>query len=440
MKQNKRIQNRYRIFKRAQKYLLGLFICLLFPGVSFGFDFSEVRESLKSDIVTANGNVLKTTIAIVYNNKHREAVKKKVNLVNFKKELSTELVRSFKVVDPILVGKVLEINKISYQSLLKNADYMRGLSRRLENTHVLFVDMTPQSKQLSVNMQLLTSQGQVISKVFIEVPLGQKNAIAAPAAEEAVSTTETADDEDESLLNRLRDNFSPSSFVDGHNESFIYFTPTAYVQPETHSVDILTWMKDVRNVELAWMRLKYDFKFAERFQAGVQVNGIAEKKSANEDPNDDKEMGHHSTYASLKYLIMDDSQLELPLAIAAGIKTRLLWDNDNTDFDDKDDDKEDRNKSQNRLTLFLSASGKIDKLGLLYNFYLDNQQFGTGAKFLLTPDVKIFFDNVYYYYDGAPIDDDQAIGIQFYAPAGTVFTLAHQTETRQTQVGIGVNW
>ena len=417
-----------------QKYLLGLLICLIIPGTIFGFDFQEVRQSLKSDITASNGNVLKTTLAIVYNNRRREKVKKQINLVKFKKELSTELVRSFNVVDPILTAKVLKINQLNYQSLLKSSDYLKGFSSRSESSHVLFVDMLPQPGQLVINMQLLTAQGQKISKVHIEIPIGSKASVPAVQAEEPVAQNNS----DDSLLDSFRESFTPSAFIDGHNESFIYFTPTAYVQPETHAVDLLSWVKDLKNVKFVWMRLKYDFKFAERFQFGIQSNGIAEKRGTDDEPNDDKEMGHHSTYGSLKYLIADDNQL--PVAVAIGVKGRMLWDNGNTDFETGDSDLDEKNDNQNKLTLFAAITGKFDELGLLVNFYLDNQQFGTGAKFLLTPDIKLFFDNVYYYYDESQIDDDQALGIQIYNSAGTVFTLSYQYETEQTQLGIGVNW
>lgn len=423
-------------FSNMQKYILGVLISFMIPGTIFGFDFQEVRQSLKSDIMASNSNILKTTIAIVYNKEHREKVKKQINLVKFKKELSAELVRSFNVVDPMLVAKVLKINRLTYQSLSKSSDYLKGFSSRSESTHILFIDMQPEPRKLMVNLELLTPQGQKISKVHIEIPVDQVALSPTVQPEEPVSQSEP--DNGDSFLDKLRDKFTPSAFIDDHNESFIYFTPTAYIQPETHAVDVLAWVEDIEDVVFTWMRVKYDVKFADRFQIGIQSNGISEKRGTDDEPNDDKKMGHHSTYGSLKYLIGDDNQL--PVAIAMGVKGRLLWDKGNTDFETGDRDLDDKNKKRNNLTLFAAVTGKLDELGLLINFYLDNQEFGTGAKFLLTPDIKLFLDNVLYHYDGAKIDDDQAAGIQFYNSVGTTFTLSHQYETKQTQVAIGVNW
>ena len=91
------------------------------------------------------------------------------------------------------------------------------------------------------------------------------------------------------------------------------------------------------------------------------------------------------------------------------------------------------------LTLQAMVTGKIEPIGLLYNVYLDNLTIGTGVKFVLTPDIKIFADNTYNYYEDPNVVSDTAVGIQFYNPYGST-DLVYQFDTQQIQLAVGVDF
>jgi hypothetical protein len=125
----------------------------------------------------------------------------------------------------------------------------------------------------------------------------------------------------------------------------------------------------------------------------------------------------------------------LPFALSIGIRRRLHWDEYNTDFTNSTSDINDKNDRYNQITLQAALTGKIEAAGLLYSLYLDSQTLGAGAKFLLTPEVKLFGDTVFYHYEDPQLPSDSAVGIQVYNPAGVVF-LSYQLATEQTQLGL----
>ncbi|MCP4751129.1 MAG: hypothetical protein GY866_09560 [Proteobacteria bacterium] len=251
-----------------------------------------------------------------------------------------------------------------------------------------------------------------------------------------------------SVLQSFSTDFIPKSFPASQNDSWIFFTPTALVNPEIQALEMTFWLKHLGEVDIRPIRLRYDVRLLEVLQLGIQANGISEKKGAtSETPNTDKEKGLHSAYTSLKYQVAD--QPVLPVAVSLGLRKRVYWDDYNTDFNTRDEiDKttdlkawedakevDDRNDKYNELTLIASATGKVESLGLLYNFYLDSQTIGAGVKFLLTLDIKLFADTIYYYYENAQISSDSALGVQVYNPVGSL-SLNYQTAAEQVQLGL----
>ena len=125
------------------------------------------------------------------------------------------------------------------------------------------------------------------------------------------------------------------------------------------------------------------------------------------------------------------------------LKYRVYCNKYNTDFvsdDTEDEDIDDQNNTYNKATVMATISGKLKSIGLLYNVYLDNQTFGVGAKYLITSNIKIYLDNIFYYYENAQVPNDAAIGIQAYSSAGATTTLSYQAETEQVQFGISLTW
>ncbi len=413
-------------------YCFGLILTglLLFPGTDLqAYDFSDVRRTMHNDLASSNTTGLNRRIAIVYNIPDRESVKRRTNLVKLKKDLSLELLKSFEVVDPIIVQQVMNTNRLTYRQIDQNSAVLKQFADRADSSQVLFVDLSLKPDYLQTRMKLVNNRHEQISD--IKVQLAFERAPAGSYQTARVITQSSAPKE--SVFESFSMDFSPKSFVAGQNDSFIYFTPTAEIIPQLQSLGVLIWLKHLAEVDVQLVRLRYDVRLFEVLQFGVQANGIVEKNGAEiTEPNTSKEQGLHSAYATIKYQVSDGSNF--PISTVIGVKRRLMWDDDNTDFTNSTEGVNDKNDQYNALTLMVAATGKFEDLGLLYNLYLDSQTLGAGAKFLLTSELKLFADTVLYHHQDPQINSDSAVGIQLFNPVGMV-SLNYQISTQQTQLG-----
>ncbi|MCP4294327.1 MAG: hypothetical protein GY786_01835 [Proteobacteria bacterium] len=216
----------------------------------------------------------------------------------------------------------------------------------------------------------------------------------------------------------------------GQNESWMYFGHTALNNTDQHSIELNLWMKDLGETDIRLQRLRYDATFLKTLQVGVQTNG-----GTSSDGSDI----FHSAYGHAKYTIVGQSISAV--SIAVGVRKRVFWNSLNTEFDTGNSTDEE-NDSRNDLTVFGALTGgvRISSLDLMGNFYIDNQTVTIGTKLSLTPEIKLLFENIGYYYSNATVTSDSVIGIQFYNPLGGVATLAYQTESEQALLGAGLSW
>lgn len=426
--------------------LIGLAIWLL-PVMAYCYDFSDVRNSLVQDLEKWQGYRSRNKVAIVFNNDSRDQIKQTYNLVELKKDLSRELLKSFDVADPMIVQEIVTTNQLQYNQLAGNKSILGQFAERANSNHVVLVDLQPKSVTLVADIKLINRDFTTISNVVTEI-LPESASQASQSNQVIAQTSEPTN----AVYQSFNMDFGSRQFSPDHNDSWIYFSPTALVNPETNAIHLALWFKDVGEVDVQAVRFRYDLKVLNVLQFGIQSYAIAEKiHSQAEAPNSSKEVGHHSTYLSFKYLVVDETVL--PVNIAVGLRRRILWDPDNNDFrsrdqvdEDKDPDEYDKaverdeeNDRYNTLTLQLMVTGKIETIGILYNVYLDSQTIGTGVKFVLTPDIKLFAENIYYYFEEPDVIADTAAGIQFYNPYGSV-ELMYQFESQQIQLGFNLDF
>lgn len=421
-----------------------ILICLiLLSSVAAGYDFSDARNSLTRDLMSSSQADSDGRLAIVYDVENRSAVKNQFDLVQLKKDLAYEMVKSFQVTDPVIVQEIMETNNLTFDQLLDDRSMLKQFTNRADCSQVLFVKLRPMDGRMTVDMKLVVSGGQEISRINMELaPESKRRSRPRPGSNGSGSSSSGR-----SFFGSLNWDFVPSYFPEGHNDSWFYFTPTALLIPDIQSIDLTLWLRNLREVDLRPMRFRYDLRLLKVLQLGMQAYAISEKRSTDTVPNLTSEQGLHSTYVSLKYQLADDSRL--PVSIMLGIRRRIFWDTDNTDYRTSDDvnavtdpnaydeakELDEANDQFNQLTLTAAVTGKLEGLGLMYNFYLDNQAFGTGAKFLLTSDFKLMADSVFYYYENAQIPNDVAVGIELHSDIGLT-TLVYQSETEQLQLGL----
>ncbi|MBU2643128.1 hypothetical protein KKI24_00350 [bacterium] len=409
---------------------------LLFTSINlFAYDFSDIRRTMDNNLAASNTTGLNKRIAIVYYIPDQPNVKKRTNLVKLKKDLSYELLKSFEVVDPIIVQEVIKTNQLNYQQIAGNSSILKQFADRTDSSQVLFIELRLKEDYLQTSMKLVNNRHEEISNIEVQLPLEPDQTDSyQPASYQTARVVSQSSTPQKSVFEAFKMDFIPKSFVAGQNDAWIYFSPTAEIIPDLQSIDISLWLKHLAEVDIRLVRLRYDVRLFDVLQMGIQSNAIVERKDADIPINNSsKDQGHHSTYISAKYQVSDGSSI--PISLAIGIRKRLLWDKDNTDFKNSTKSVNDKNDQYNQLTLLLAATGKLESLGLLYNFYLDSQTLGVGAKFLLTSEIKLFADTVIYHHQDPQLDSDTAFGVQLYNPAGAV-SLSYQVSTEQTQLGL----
>lgn len=411
-------------------FLIIISLLLFVTANGFAYDFSDARRTMTNDLAASNTTGLNRRVAIVYYIPDHKSVKARTNLVKFKKDLSHELLKSFQVVDPIIVQEVIRTNRLKYHQIAGTSSVLKQFTNRTDASQVLFIELKAQESYLQTDMKLVNNRHEQISDIRIQLPFE-------PVQQSSYQSTRVVSQSStpkKSILQSFKLDFTPKSFLAGQNDAWIYFSPTAEIIPELQSIDAQLWLNHLGEVDIRLVRLRYDVRLMDILQLGVQSNAIVERKNADiSEPNTSKEQGHHSTYATVKYQISDGSAL--PFSLAFGIKRRLLWDDDNTDFKNSSDGTNDKNDRYNQMTLLLAATGKLENFGLMYNFYVDSQTLGAGAKFLLTSELKLFADTLIYHHEDPQIPSDTAFGAQLYTQAGAV-SLSYQLSTEQTQLGL----
>lgn len=424
-----------RVLPGIARFSLILTAMLLTTGHAlFAYNFSDARRTMNNDLAASNTTGLNRRIAIVYYIPDRQSVKARTDLVKLKKDLSHELLKSFEVVDPVIVQEVIRNNNLNYHQIVSNSALLKQFTDRTDASQVLFIELRATENYLQTDMKLVNNRHEQISVINIQLPFE-------PVESETYRRPQVVSHSPEpknSLFQSFKLDFTPKSFVAGQNDAWVYFSPTAEMIPELQSIDLLLWLKHLGEVDIRPVRLRYDIRLIDVLQFNVQSNAIVKRKHADiEIPNTSKEQGHHSTYVSVKYQVSDGSAL--PVSLAFGLRRRILWDNDNTDFKNSGSKTNDKNDRYNQTTLLAALTGRMDSMGLMYNIYLDSQTFGAGAKFLLTSEIKIFADTLIYYYEDPQLDSDTALGLQLYTQAGAV-SLAYQSSTEQTQLGLIVDF
>lgn len=403
--------------------LIALLLCFSTP--VFGYDFSEVGKVLKRDLSLFPEKKDPAKIAVVYGHSDREAIKQHYNLARLKKELTHELLTHFQVADPIVTVQILDKNLLELEDLSSDTSVLTQFADRADSNHVLLVQLSLEGTTLNADMRLLNQFSQEISTVSLQLTPESEPVIQEKT--ETVTTSQPVEREEEpeekSSGFSFLSSYNAPEFDESQNDSWVYFTPTALTNQRKNYLQVSLWLNNLGDVDIPPVQLRYEHTFLQVVQVGIESNGTEEK-------------GPHSTYAFAKYRVIEAASTTFSL----GMKGRLLWNDDNTEFKQGSEDTNDKNDKRNKLTLFAAATAKVEFLGLLLNGYVDNQTFSLGTKLLVTSNIKLIADSIYYYYDEAPRKGDQAIGIQLFNSMGLSTTLSYQVETEQKRLAIGFNW
>jgi len=413
--------------------LIALAAALTLAQTAWAGDYTKFRQNLAQEAgdLAAGGRV-----ALVFNTKSRETLKEHHDLIQVKKELSKELLKSFSVSDPVITAEVMRRNNLTAAEVKAQETKLNALSRHVGADKVLYLELEPQGDALTIRGELLDQQGSTLALQQMELLPAKtqaqpvKDELAARETRPQAAPGESPkglfgslnQPRDQQVVAQFGENFTASSFNEEHNESWVDLNPTAYIAPTPLYLQASIYLKNIADVDIPPKDFRLDWRMTELFQVSYQINTDAEGM-------------HHSSYLYAKLWLIDIS----PFAVSVGGRKRVTWNKDNLEFE-QDPLTDEKNNSRNINSLFLAASSKVEKIGLLANLYLDNQKVGLGGKFLLTDEIKLFVDAYQNYYENPLVETWSTAGVQFYNLNGSIATLRWETETDQYHLGFGVSF
>lgn len=390
-----------------------LIFCLLHILVAYnllGYSFTVARSNITHDLLLQDIQPKNIKLAIVFNTLQRSQLQENFNLVEFKKELAHSFLEKFKVADPSIVRDILKKNNIKPQTLKTDLFALQEFIYRADSDYVLFTELSPIGSSLNMKLEVIDRYGKVRSTF--------KKIYPAQNFKKAQFDSETIEEQDAF--------FSPTVFEMGminreHNDAWLHFAPTALLVPETHAFEFSIWMKDLSKTKIPPKYFRYDFRY-KQLQFGIQSYAhVSEAPQA--------------TFGSIKFNAIDEDMI--PVNVSFGLRYRV-WRNDHdetNEFLNEDKGIEKENLDQNRITLELMLTSRIERIGLLINGYVNNQVATLGGKFSIIESIKILGEAIYYYYPGDHKDTDSAFGIEFFPISSNSFRITYQNNTEQWLFG-----
>ncbi|OGH01521.1 MAG: hypothetical protein A2600_12085 [Candidatus Lambdaproteobacteria bacterium RIFOXYD1_FULL_56_27] len=391
----------------------------------WAWDFSDLRKNLKQDL--GDGTAQQSSVALVFRTLGREDLKERFNLVEIKRDLAHELAKSFKIPDPLISAEVLRNNGLTYDKLLANANLTEEFAKRNQADLVLLVSIEPKGEDLLLGAKLVTTRNQPLSNQQLELSPKGKQKQARPSGEQAslvrVQLPKSGLKQKSRTVAQFGgEGFNPKDFAGDQNDSWVEMNPTAFLNPVNNFIQATVWAKNLPDTDVRFKRLRYEYTLPDLLQFGFQGNG-----------ND--QSGPHSAYAHVKVQVVNIEEF----AAAIGYRRRVMWNSENTDFN-QGHAVDSFNDKRNKSTLFASVSRKETSLGLLGNLYLDNQQVGLGAKFLVTEEIKVIADSYYNFYDKPLVSNDGAFGVEIHSQSGAIASLVYRVDSAQVHFSFGYSY
>lgn len=414
------------LISRILRKLL-LFLIVFSLGSSlYAYDFSVDRLKLVNALQDHNIDHTRVRMAILFDQPNNKKLKLKTNLLKTKKDLAFEMLKSFQVTDPIVTNKILTQNNLTSQEVFAEKSLLDQFAKRSSASHVLMVRMNEKNAEMLFRYELVNAQAQVVTLFEHPQPIEGFSDKKAPVVVRTADVPPVYEKVEEPLFedSGFFPEYSPPVFLDDQNHSWMHFTPTALLIPRTYSLELNLWMKDLANTELPVKNFRWDGRW-NKVQFGWQSYGSTEGT-------------HHSSYYSVKFNAVDETIM--PANLSIGWRGRAYWNDNNTELEDDNESYDDQNDRQNRSTLFLAITSKLNQLRSLVNFYLDNQSSSISGKLLLTSNVNLMAEGIYYYYPGDHIQGDSMAGVELISLEGTSFALTYQFETEQVMLVSRFDW
>ena len=148
------------------KYLFFWFSFLfIFYDITFAFNFSPLRENLLYQVKSNNVSSSSIRMMIIFVSEKTDRIKRSVDMIKMKKQLAYEMLKSFDVVDPIIVQKMLLSNRLNHNRLKSDSLIAEQFLKQANSTHLFFVYSSLVDTKVDIKAELMDRSLQTIALV-----------------------------------------------------------------------------------------------------------------------------------------------------------------------------------------------------------------------------------------------------------------------------------
>ena len=344
---------------------------------SHSWAFGKLTQQLTTTFQKYNYNKNSTNISLFFEN---QSISDNINSIKLKKTIAKELLKKFRVIDPVFTQQIANQNKWKKKDFLEKKNRIYFFQKT--NSHVLiYTELTENKQKIFTLHTIFQTEKGIIAKLhqsfqkepFLKTKTTKKKPPEKPLfavnSNEFFSQTSLEDIIPTGIQEEPQDNLLTKFFPTStrKNTNWIVHQPTAFfIQGHT-----IHQRFSIHNLELVRLQpnfFRYSYGYV-NFEVSVNVLEQANKID-------------HS-YLRIKTLLYNQDSISPLFTIAGGLRTRLYRNND---------EQPTQNQLREDLSFFLALSG-YPQTYILYNFYLDNYSTGVGAKLFLEKKLRLFFDS-----------------------------------------------
>ena len=399
-------------------------LCLILAFYTFSTNLLwasyDFNKQLTSTLEKHNLNKNQLTIGIIFNDK---IASQKINKIKLKKAIATNLVKNYRLIDPIITHELFKRSKLSFSDLKSSSKVAIFLEKIQANT-LLYTELQENRDNIIANHIILSKSGFPITAItqHLSKKSYYKNYNAIKNTPQIIKASNTLNDSiaQENIQDLFQEDFvepveelsedillqlEKQSFPQ-YDNSWLVYLPTAYLPLQRNNLEINL---GVQNFELA----RLGGKASVRYSLGFELLEL----SANLEAYNDK---IEQSQARIK-LALFPSNNEAIFKMAFGLRGLIYR---NPESKALQTEEEILRETQSPFVIF---SGFVDTIGAIYNFYLDNYSLGGGGKFFLSDYSNLFIDSRYDYRSLAK-EKFISSGFEFYPSDNVGYKIAYKSD------------
>ncbi len=331
--------------KLLQKLAFSSLLFLLSAGQLLAYDFQPDTEQVLEELKNNGENIAQIKLAVFFI-ESQPALKYAIDLSATKAEFIETMSQKLLLADPFITSDYQQSKKIDYDFFKNRDQKIKSIYSDLQNSHILTVEFQAiNNQQLTTKYELFDKNGDSQFKFSRSQGLTPKNTVTKNPVSNAFAPL--------AGLNLFRQSVR-------NGEPWGYYHPRAFLGRNDNSFYLNTtlWAKSFSEPDITIRTLRLDYRYRIT-ELGIVANG-------NEGGSP------HSAYIHGKVSVLNEESVGYPVFLSLGIRQRLYWNSKNLDFTNKNLNDAESEKSKDKFTLYLSADYRIDQIGVVGGFYIDN--------------------------------------------------------------------